>query len=287
MIDVHAHTTIHRLWGLHVASATIEDLEKLAEDFGIEKIILMATYFPFKKSGLSNNELIQRIKGKKMFAMFGSLDVMNNLKAGIKELEELCQRKIICGIKLYPGYQEFSLADEKVFPIYKLAERFNLPVAIHSGELHYCCSKEERDGGKFRCGKECKIEKLAHLSQPLSAMSAIQKFPNVNFIMAHLGNPYFGELRQLMNQCLNVCSDISGQFTSGTDEDYAEYREILKQEINLFLKLSNGSKRIMFGTDFPIQSYQHTFEILNSLSLDDKTRNDICSENAKTIIPIY
>lgn len=287
MIDVHAHTTDHRLWGLHVASANIKDLEAEAEKFGIEKIILMATYFPFKKSGLFNRELWQRIEGNKLFAMFGSLDIMNNLKNGIKELEELCYKKIICGIKLYPGYQNFSLNDEKVFPIYRLAEKFNLPIAIHSGELHYCCSKEEREKGKFRCGETCRIEKLAHLSRPLSGLSVIQKFPKVNFIMAHLGNPYFEELRQLMYQCPNVYSDISGQFTSGTDEDFAEYREILKQEINLFLRISNGSKRIMFGTDFPIQSYQHTFEILDSLSLDDKTRNDICSENAKTIIPIY
>jgi len=48
IIDIHAHTSRHKLWNLHTASADIADLHQLADRFGIEKIYLMATYFPLK-----------------------------------------------------------------------------------------------------------------------------------------------------------------------------------------------------------------------------------------------
>lgn len=144
LIDVHAHTSNKKLWNLHTETATIAKLEKLAEQFNVRKIVLMATYFPFKGSGLPNAELLQRIKGNDLFAMFGSLDVSNGMLNGIQELRELADRGEILGIKMYSGYQEFNPSSEEVFPVYELAREFNLPVMFHTGELHHCCPREKR-----------------------------------------------------------------------------------------------------------------------------------------------
>jgi len=284
-IDIHAHTSDHKLWGLHVESATISDLEKEAEKHEIEKIILMATYFPFKGTGLSNLDLYKRIENNPLFSMFGSLDVMNNLEAGTKELYDFALRRKIDGIKLYPGYQYFNCADPNLYPIYRLAEGLQIPVAFHTGELHHCCPYDERKEGKFRCGDFCWIDKLGHLSRPKSILPIIKMFPKVNFILCHLGNPYFAELREIMENHKNVYTDISGQFISGlAEEDNPEYRNVIDQELRKFLELKNGINRIMFGTDFPIQSYQASIEIVQSLNLRDYVLKKLFYENAAILL---
>ena len=287
IIDVHAHTSNHRLWGLHVETATIDDLTRLAGQFNIQKIVLMATYFPFKKSGLHNHELYRRIKGNDLFAMFGSLDVTTNFWKGFYELVLMALQKKIAGIKLYPGYQEFDCSDSKIFPIFYLARVMQIPVMFHTGELHHCCPRDERKKGKFRCGDTCMIEKLGHLSRPEAILPAIKAFPHVNFILSHLGNPYFNEQRQIMTNHQNVYTDISGQFVSGLpEEDNQAYRQTIRNKLRQFLNIAYAGDRIMFGTDFPIQSYQASMDIIDSLDLAPGLKEKILHKNAKRLLKI-
>jgi len=284
IIDIHAHTSNHKMWGLHVESATITDLERWAERYGIVKTVLMATYFPYKGSGLSNRKLLERIRGNDRFLMFGSLDVMNCLKRGLVELASLARLGLIAGIKLYPGYQNFNPSDEKVFVIYELARQYRLPVMFHTGELHHCCPRGERHNGGGRCGKVCWIERLDHLSEPQAILRAAQVYPDVKFVFSHLGNPFFRQCCRVMRQCPNVYTDISGQFVSGTDEDTPEYRDELRNELRQFMQLPNAVDRIMFATDFPIQSYQDSFDIIELMSLSQADRGKVLYYNAAKLL---
>lgn len=279
-IDIHAHNSNHKLWGLHTESASISDLGKEAKKHGIEKIFLMATYFPYKKSGLKNNVLLERIKGNKLFGMFASLDAGTDISEVIVDLRKLAENKLIAGLKLYPGYQKFSLSDKKVEPIYELAGKFNLPIAIHVGELHHCCPKEKREKRKTRCGDICPIDTFAYLANPREAESAIRNHPKVNFILAHLGNPHFGEVRDLMRKYSNVYTDMSGQFISASYEDTPEYRRELKNEMLQFFQIENAIDRFMFASDFPIQSYKDSIELIESLELSSEEKEKIYSKNA-------
>jgi len=277
IIDIHVHTTNNTLYDLHVKIASVADLESSAEHYGIKKMIVMATYFPFKKSGLYNKELLKRIEGRKLFSAFGSLDAMNRLEEGIPELKELAEAKMISGIKLYPGYQDFSVSDMKVFPLYELAAKHDLPVAIHSGELHNCCPK---DGRRMRCLDKCRLEGLGYLSHPKNMAGAIKNFPEVTFVLCHLANPYFEELKEVMAEYPNVCTDISGQYSTGGQWDTEEYREVLKQEMIEFLKLPNGIERILFASDFPIQSFADSIALVKALGLSKEDEDRIFYKNA-------
>lgn len=280
IIDIHAHNSNHKLWGLHTESATISDLEKEAKKHGIRKIFLMATYFPYKKSGLRNEELLKRIKNNNLFGMFASLDASCDINDAVKSLRRLAQNKLIIGLKLYPGYQKFNLSDKKMEAIYELAEEFKLPIAIHVGELHHCCSKEKREKRKTRCGNICPIDTFSYLARPKEAESVIRNHINVNFILAHLGNPYFSEVRDLMKKYQNVYTDMSGQFISGSDEDTPEYRKEIKNEIEKFLQIENMLDRLMFASDFPIQSYKDSIELIEMLDLPPEKKRKIYSINA-------
>ena len=245
----------------------------------------MATYFPLKKSGVTNEMLLERIKDDRLFAAFGSLDLENNFAQGLKELSELAQADSIVGIKLYPGYQNIILSDPKFAPIFQLAEKYNLPVACHLGELHHCCPKNQREIHNYRCQQNsCLLDKRGDLSHPNQLGLVAVNFPKVNFIACHLANPFFAELRSIMIKCPNIYTDISGQFLSETDEDTPVYQQIVVAEIKEFLKLESGPDRILFGTDFPVQSYQSTLDLVEALGIRPSLTKKLFFENATKLL---
>lgn len=284
IIDIHAHTSNNELWELHTKSATLADLESMAKQFAVTTIVLMATYFPYKGRSLENSDLLERVKGNPLFKVFGSLDIMNNFADGLAELRTLAKNKSIAGIKLYPGYQDFHCSDKKIHPLYELAAEYELPVMFHGGELHGCCPYRDRQAGKYLCDI-CHIELLQDRSNPVEMAEAIKSFPQVKFIVSHLANPFFQELRQLMAECPNVYTDISGQFVSGRlSEDNPEYHQIILNELKQFIALPGGIDRLMFGTDFPIQSYQSSVNLVLALKLNEQEAEKVFYSNAARLL---
>ncbi len=287
IIDIHAHTSESVLWDLHTKSASLDTLRSLSKQYGISKIYLLATYFPLKKStGLTNEILLERVVNDPLFGCFGSLNLETDFGTGLSQLTGLAQSGALSGIKIYSGYQNIVLSDPKFTPLFQLAEKHGLPVACHMGELHHCCPKNERETlNEFRCGKTyCAIDQQGDLAHPKQIGAVAKLFPKVNFIACHLGNPFFDDMRQAMSECPNLYTDISGQFVSGTDEDSPKYRIFIKNEIEKFLKLEGGVERVLFGTDFPIQSYKDSLELVSSLKLSKGSREKILWENSQKFL---
>lgn len=283
LIDIHAHTTQKVLWGLHTESAKLVDLEKEARLHDVRKTILLATYFPFKGTGLHNHELLKAVAGNDQFLVFGSLDVMNDLAGGVKELEQLLSQHRLAGIKLYPGYQDFK-SMEVITPVLELASKYHVPAMFHTGELHHCCPKALRDSGQGKCGEVCWIDKLQWQASPIWLAQAPRAFPEVKFIFSHLGNPYFDQLRMVISELPNVYTDISGQFLSGTEEDSEEYLKQIQLELEQLLRIPGAEDRVFFGTDFPIQSYESSIAIVEGLNVSDVVKEKIRWKNAASLL---
>jgi len=282
IIDVHVHTSDREMLGLHTKDASLQAIEEAADQFGIEKLFVLATYFPFKGRGLHNLPLLGRLQGRSRFAAIGSLDVMNAFEQGVDELAHLCEHGRLAGIKLYPGYQRFHVGDAHLDRVYELAAHHHLPVTIHGGELHHCCSAKRRQVGDLACkAPSCWIDQLGMLAHPDAFARAAESFPEVTFVIAHLANPYFGQLRELMRRFPNVVTDISGQFVSATHEDTPEYRAYIVHQIQLFLdEVPNGEDRLLFGSDFPIQSFADSIDLIEKLNVSDDVKAKIFRHNA-------
>jgi hypothetical protein len=260
-------------------------LENEAKRYGISSIILLATYFPLKGTGVHNFDLLERIKGHSLFRMFGSLDVMNNFQSGLVELESLAQEAKIAGIKLYPGYQGFKPNEKRLKKVYALAEKHHLPIMLHGGELHHCCPPELREVGPRPCGlSACKIQEYGNMCFPQYVEKPALDYPRVKFVISHLANPYFSELRRVMKRCPNVFTDISGQFVSGSLEDTEKYRQFIVSEIQQFFSCPQGYERVMFATDFPIQGYKDSLDLIKRLKLSKQQRKNILALNAARVL---
>lgn len=284
IIDIHAHTSYKELHSLHTKSATLDVIEDYTKKYGVSRVYLMTTYFPLKNSGTENYPMLKIVGDKKLFRIFGSLDFEKPCEPAFQELRDLASKKLIAGIKLYPGYQNINLADPKVYEACKIADDFSLPIAIHTGELHHCCREHADKSSKHKCGfNTCAIDKRSDFAKADLLANLAKSFPKTNFIACHMSNPDFKALRDVMKSSHNIYTDMSGQFLSETNEDTPEYRLMLKKEMEKTI-LDCGVEKLLFGTDFPIQSYKDSIELVQSLSITEADKDLIFYKNATNVL---
>lgn len=167
----------------------------------------------------------------------------------MNEEVDWCLKNGFKGIKLHPDFQRFYIDGEDAEKFYRAAGN-KLPILLHVGDDRYEYSKPHR------------VAKMA------------KKYPNVNFIAAHFGgyrcweqvNEYVG----LDNVYFDTCSSL--MFISP---------ERAKEIIDLL-----GVEKFFFGTDFPMWEAVSELERFNKISLTDKERKMIFSENIKKLLKI-
>ena len=109
----------------------------------------------------------------------------------VEELRGMLVAGEIKGLKIYPGYEPFYPADQKFEPAYKLAEEFDVPVMIHTGDTY-------APQGKVK------------YSHPLNVDEVAVDYPKVKFLICHLGNPWFRDCMEVVYKNENLYTDISG-----------------------------------------------------------------------------
>jgi len=267
-IDIHCHTTNRKVKDVIPLSADIFEIQKQMKKYDIEKTILLATYFPHKGTGISNYRLLNWINNKKEFSMFGSLDFKNYFYQGMNELEELSENQQISGIKIYTSYQNIDLHSENFKKIILLAEKHKLPLMFHTGYSYTA---------KRKYGKDT-------IAQYINAsdLKFITDNYNVSVIASHLSKPHFDNVIETAKSNPNFYSDTSGIFDSKYDFNYIP---IAIENIKRFLE-EVGSSQLLFGTDFPVQTHEHSVHIIEeamkNYSLKDK--EDVYYNNAKRLL---
>ena len=158
-------------------------------------------------------------------------------------IEENLKRRECVGIKLYPGYLHFYVSDSSLEPLYALAEKYHKVVAVHTGLT-------AMSGAYLR------------YSHPLVIDEAAAKFPNVQFVMCHLGEPWINDAVAVLSKNPNVAADLSGML-EGKIEDmewFLNKKKFYIEQLRGWLEYLNDYKRIMFGTDWPLANLSDYIE---------------------------
>lgn len=126
---------------------------------------------------------------------------------------------IIKAVKLHPFHSKTSPVDPKCLPYLELANRYRLTVVSHTGTSEY--------------------------DTPLHLYEAACMFPNINFVMVHMGLGSDNSLAlDLLGKADNLYGDTAWVPISTTIEAIRRY----------------GSKKMLFGSDAPIDgmdTYEH------------------------------
>ena len=182
----------------------------------------------------------------------------------VEELRSLLEAGAIKGLKLYPGYEPFYPADPKLAPAYRLAEEFDVPVMIHTGDTY-------APTGKVK------------YSHPLHVDEVAVDFPNVKFLICHLGNPWFRDCMEVVYKNDNVYTDISG-LTLGEFTD--RFEAYMRQQLKEMILWGVNPNKVLYGTDWPLASMESYLQFMEELKLPPRDKALMFFENAAALFKL-
>ena len=179
-------------------------------------------------------------------------------------VEENLRRKNCCGVKLYPGYIKLPLNAPIYEPIYRLAAKYQKPVAVHMGLTS---------------------QPAAHLKycHPLQLDEIAADHPDTQFVMCHFGSPFLESAAAVLAKNPNVAADLSGLLEAPLDlERYMTEQTGFVSLLRTWFAASNSWHKLLFGTDWPIINLGDYIEFIRRL-VPEKHQNAVFFENANRI----
>jgi len=149
----------------------------------------------------------------------------------IKKLLDENPGKFI-GLKFHPQMLNLAANDEKYLPYIKLAQDYKLPCLFHS-------------------------DAVGSLSDPKLIYEVAKKFPEVSFILGHLG------LNDYQSQNANAINVMKESIEKGDAKLYADLAwtdvPAIKKAISELKNMPQGdfTNRLLFGTDAPLGEFNH------------------------------
>ncbi len=230
IIDAHGHTPPHTR-GWIIRTNTVEDgmadvLERM-DRLGIDRLILSPESALFGENLANNRHAEQALKG--FYKRVSGYLVFNPLYGEEMKprLDEFFGRKFFVGFKLLPAYWKIPVTDSGYIPVWEYANRFRLPILIHTWE-----------------GSTC---------SPAMLTDIVKRFPDAFYLLGHSGGGTKGRLEAeaLAQSSANVYLEFCGSFT--TPRPFEQSLRIA------------GSDRVIFGTD--ASAHDPAWELGRYLSL--------------------
>ena len=201
-----------------------------------------------------------------LFAI-GVADPRRTDAAHLRRVEQALATGRVKALKAYLGYLHFGPDDAGYHPYYELAERYKLPVVFHTGDTYSPAARL-----KF--------------AQPLLVDDVAVAFPNVRFVLAHVGNPWMADAAAVVYKNVNVWADLSGLIVGDaeafTDEERNEHRNDVREALRLAFRYAERPNRFLYGTDWPLAPMPAYREFI-AAAIPPPFHEQIFSENARML----
>ena len=257
-IDAHCHIYPEKIASKAVAGTdnfygensvglgTVSDLVENGVKAGIDHFIVQSVATtPHQVKSINEFIATEVANSHGLMTGLGTLHPdSTDLKADLAHLMSLGLR----GVKLHPDIQAFKIDDYRCLKIYELCEENNLPILMHTGDNRY------------------------DYSNPNRLVPILEIYKNLKIIGAHLGGwSIWEEAVEAYSGMDNFYVDCSSSFP------------YLKPDTALSVIRKYGSKKVLFGTDYPMWSAKNELDYLLNLPLEKNEKNDILNMNAKRL----
>lgn len=192
--------------------------------------------------------------------LIGIIDPRFGGNAGhLERIEQLAAQKAVVAFKGYLGYLHFEPTHVKYEAYLKIAEKHNIPVIFHTGDTY-------------------STKALLKYAHPLMIDELAVKYPTVQFVMAHMGNPWLTDAAAVMFKNANVWADLSAIVSTEQPQDSYRIMEHVKAlkmagtRLDEAIAYTEASDRLLFGTDWPLvnpTNYEQWLgEVMHSMQPD-------------------
>ncbi|MEE9286322.1 MAG: amidohydrolase family protein [Dehalococcoidia bacterium] len=170
------------------------------------------------------------------------------------EIEERVKNQGARGLKLHASLGRFYPYDPRLFPAYDLAQEMGLPVVFH--------------GGAFFEGRD-------EYSRPKNFKEVARRFPRLSFVLAHLGQGFVAESREIAGLYRQVAFDCSAIISGVGSRQGPTASEFVSLVRDL------GVARVQYGSDYPFFDPARGAAVLLGLPFTDDEKRLICADNAR------
>lgn len=187
-------------------------------------------------------------------------------QAAVARLDEDLKKPNAVGLKIYLGYYPFYAYDSVYDPVYELAAKHQVPVVFHTGDTY-----SERG--------------LLKYSHPLTLDEVAVKHREVNFMMAHFGDPWVLDGAEVVYKNRNMFADLSGLMVG----DAANCQR-LKDSPLFFAHLRHAItycdhyEKFLFGTDWPLAPIKPYIQFVQEL-IPAEYHEDVFYKTALKVFP--
>lgn len=256
-IDCHTHI---------VTKQIKEDYFSKTDGFAI----VMSFLDKFKDFGFPDDSYETVLSDNRLF-LSPAIDLTKDIKNQLNFIEKRIQKYRIVGLKVFLTYQKGRANDEKLFPVYDFAEKHNLTITFHTGSTSLVLPSDNDMEGS----RAFYINKVS------------EKYPKVNFVIAHMDDPRFLECMEIVSSRDNLFTDFSGAYEPGTKEG-ADMGWAIKTFKNAINKYHNTHNKILYGTDYcpPINlsSIEEYFITIDNI-FEKEEFEDVYFKNALRAFP--
>jgi uncharacterized protein len=263
IIDCHVHLNNYHDEGVDALGENLGKLQRAMRRNRIDAAVVLTSY-KLVPGRPSTRAVIEAVAAAPNIYVVAGVPFGTLSEETLDELRMLLTEGSIRGLKLYPGYEPFYPHDPALHPVYRLAAEFKVPVMIHCGDTY-------SPKGKVK------------YSHPLHVDDVAVDHPDVDFIICHLGNPWFRDCMQVVYKNENVYADISGLVLGDFTDRFERF---MRNELQEMLLWGVDPSHVLFGTDWPISTMESYLEFIEDIKIPVTDRRLIMYENAARLFRI-
>ena len=251
-IDTHTHLD----YGHPNLSDSVKQLSDQLKKNNFSKSFLIY----MKNDPCSLSEFYTATSKNKEFLNFIDIDPKDDNYKNI--LNKAIKSYNFFGVKLHPRLHNFNLKEKATIELLKEINKLNIPVIIDAFP----------DGTSLM--RKFDLLEYAYIAN---------KFPNINFLWAHMGGLKVLECMLLAKRLKNVFLDISYSLLY--------FRESSIERDFIYAMKSMKFNKVFYGSDYPDREFEETFEsiikVLENYSITVNETKKLFESNASNFIKLY
>lgn len=264
LIDCHVHLNNYAENPGRPTKENVKELFAAMDRNRIDHAVVLTSY-KVDVDRPSVEDLLQLLADDARTTVVEGLRWRSEARTDLFHMEERIRDGIVKGIKLYPGYDRYAINDPSLETVFRIAAKHKVPVMIHCGDTY---------------ARDAKVRQ-AH---PLLVDDVAVDNPDVDFVICHLGNPWFQDTAEVLYKNDNVYADISG-LTLG-DFTYEFERYIVKRVEDMIAYMGEPGKQLMFGSDWPLVGLNTYVKFFHGLQLPDEAKENMAWRTAARLFRI-
>ncbi len=264
LIDCHVHLNNYHESTRRPTKEHVDDLFAKMGQHGVDHAVVITSY-RVDLDRPSVEEVLEILANHPRTTLVEGLRWRGDARTDLFTMEERIRDGLVRGIKLYPGYDRYAINDPSLETVFRIASKYDVPVMIHCGDTY---------------SKQAKVRQ-AH---PLLVDDIAVDFPDVRFVVCHLGSPWFQDTAEVLYKNENVFADMSG-LTLG-DFDYAFERYMVQRVKDMIMYMGDPGKQLMYGSDWPLVRMGPYVKFMENLELPDAARENVAWRTAAKLFKI-